>query len=178
MTTMTDNPISEFSGCHDGILAEFTKLKMLPELLADTNSLDDAKQAAEDLRRFFKKVVKPHHDDEEMELFKSVRDAIKQHPERAMTARGYIARLVEEHRYLERKWKDIAKTLKRITKGKTADLDTAELEQFANDYLAHAEFEERFFLPLAKEILSQRDMDSLGMSLHIRHLDIPAQNYI
>lgn len=178
MSNDIDNPITDFSGCHDGILAEFVKLKMLPELLSDENTTEDAKQAAQELSRFFKKVVKPHHDDEEVELFASVRDALKKHPEKAMTVRGYIARLVEEHRYLEKTWKKIDKTLKKISKGKTADIDTAALTQFAEDYLSHAEFEEQFFLPLAEEILSKQDKAKLGMSLHIRHLDIPAQNYI
>lgn len=178
MTTDIDNPITDFSGCHEGILEEFTKLKMLPALLGEPDTLEEAKQAADDLRRFFKKVVKPHHDDEEVELFKSVRDALKKHPEKAMAVHGYIARLVEEHRYLEKTWKRIDKTLKKITKGKTADLDIAELTQFADDYLAHAEYEEQYFLPLAEDILSKHDKSKLGMSLHIRHLDIPAQNYI
>lgn len=178
MSTNIDNPITDFSGCHEGILEEFTKLKTLPMILGEPDTLEDAKQAANDLRRFFKKVVKPHHDDEELELFKSVRGALKKHPEKAMAARGYIARLIEEHRYLEKTWKSIDKTLKKITKGKTADLDVVELEQFANDYLSHAEFEEQYFLPLAEEILSSQDKSKLGMSLHIRHLDIPAQNYI
>ena len=95
-----------------------------------------------------------------------------------MLARGYIARLTEEHRYLESRWKYIDKMLKKIIKGKTTELDIPALTQFAEDYLAHAEFEEAYFLPLAGEILSDGDKAELGMSLHIRHLEYPNRTYI
>lgn len=178
MSFNIDNPITDFSGCHNGILLQFTQLKALPELMGQLDTYEDARQVADDLRRFFKKVVKPHHDDEEFELFQAVRDALKQHPEKTMQVRGYIARLVEEHRYLEKTWKRIDKTLKKIAQGKTTELDIASLKQFADDYSAHAEFEEAYFLPLAEAILSKNDKAKLGMSLHIRHLEIPSQNYI
>lgn len=178
MSVNVDNPISDFSGCHDHIATEFAKLKALPALLGSMDTFEEARETAEDLRVFFKKVVKPHHDDEELELFLSVKDALDSHPEVAMTARGQIACLVEEHRYLEKSWKKIDKTLKQIAKGKTAELNLSALNQFADDYLQHASFEEQHFLPLAEKILSKTDKARLGMSLHIRHLDIPAVHYI
>lgn len=178
MSVNLDNPITDFSGCHDGILLEFSKLKALPKLLGQLDTFDEAQETATELRQFFEKVVKPHHDDEEYELFQSVRESLKKHPESAMLARGYIARLVEEHRYLEKRWKNIDKTLKKISKGKTTELDIPALTQFAEDYLAHAEFEEAYFLPLAEDILSDSDKAKLGLSLHIRHLEYPNQTYI
>lgn len=178
MSVDLDNPITDFSGCHDGILLEFSKLKTLPKLLGQLDTFEDAQATAADLRRFFEKVVKPHHDDEEYDLFRSVRESLKKHPESAMLARGYIARLTEEHRYLEKRWKYIDKMLKKIVNGKTTELDIPALTQFAEDYLAHAEFEEAYFLPLAEEILSDGDKAELGMSLHIRHLEYPNRTYL
>lgn len=178
MSVNIENPITDFSGCHDGILEKFTKLKALPELLNQEDTREDAQRSASELRDFFKRVVKPHHDDEELELFRAVRNALKHQPEKAMQGRGHIARLVEEHRYLEKNWKGIDKTLKKIANGKTAALDMNALKQFADDYMSHAQFEEQYFLPLAEALMSNTEKAKLGLSLHIRHIDIPAKHYI
>jgi len=177
-TPNLDTPITDFSGCHIGIIQHFNQLKTLPDLLGKLETFEEARELAGELRQFFKKVVLPHHEDEEHELFPIVIDALDRHPEQAMLAKGYIGRLIHEHRHLERSWKTIDKTLKRITKGKVTELNIDSLSQFATDYIAHAKFEEQYFLPLAEQILSQSDQEKLGMSLHVRHLDIPAQMYI
>lgn len=71
--------------------------------------------------------------------------------------------------HLEKSWARIDKTLEQIANGKTTKLDLDKLTQFAADYMAYAEFEETYFLPLADKLLSQGDKAKLGMSLHIRH---------
>lgn len=175
MSVNLENPINDFSGCHKGMLAEFAKLKALPQQLQQADTAEAARNTAEALRRFFINVVKPHHDDEEFELFHVVRESLKKHPESAMLAVGYIGMLVEEHRHLEKSWARIDKTLKQIANGKPTELDLDKLTQFAADYIAHAEFEETYFLPLADKLLSQGDKAKLGMSLHIRHQYVQAK---
>ncbi len=69
--------------------------------------------------------------------------------EEADTARTYIRQLVAEHRQLEAMWKDIEKDLRLLSKGKTGKLNSNTASKLAIEYLAHAEFEERYFFPLS-----------------------------
>lgn len=172
MTTDTqENPLTDFSGCHVGITRNFTKLGELPALVAQPDKAEQVRQTAAELRQFFRDVVLQHHTDEEKELFAAVKAVLRQHLDQGMLASGYIGRLTEEHRHLEGLWAYIEPDIKRLEKGKPVELKLDAIQQLSADYLAHANFEEQYFLPLAEQLLSVNDMAALGMSLHMRHLD-------
>ena len=171
-TGLEASPLNEFSGCHEGIIRNFQKLRTLPDLLADQareqTGAPQLKQLAKQLLEFFKLVVLEHHAEEEEELFTAVMESAEEGEEMRL-AQQSIQRLTAEHRELESMWRQLMPDMKRLSKGKTASLDTTLAVKLATQYLAHADYEEQVFLPLSARILDKNQMSALGLSLHMRH---------
>ena len=163
----TDAPLTNFSNCHVGILGQLDRLSQLPDLLAPARLACRTALSALD---FFSVVIDTHHEEEERELFPAVLSSAQAGAERE-AARQMIRTLTQEHRSLEKSWKALAPTLKKIAKGQAFELDAALITALAERYKAHATFEEQAFLPLAEQVLGRNDlhMAALGLSLHMRH---------
>lgn len=174
-TPAADAPLSNFSNCHAGILKRLTALDELPALLEPAAR---ARQIAEQSLEFFREAIFEHHLEEERELFPAVLASAKpgEEMERVQTM---VRRLTNEHRTVEGMWKRLESGLKRVAKGQSTDIDTAELQRLVVDYTAHAAYEEAEFLPLSETILSRNSnhMAALGLSLHMRHVK-PVSAYI
>ncbi len=172
-----DNPLNEFSGCHEGIIDNFNQLKDLLDLVQESPGSGEIRRIARKLVSFFRDVVLTHHAEEEQELFTAVMEAAADENE-ASEARGQIKRLVAEHRELEAMWGQIEPAIKQLAKGKSADIDFDTAALLAEKYLAHARFEEDVFLPLSARMLSKNDLSALGLSLHMRHQQASTGYYI
>jgi len=169
MSTLdTDAPISHFSHCHVGILAQLSRLNELPALLAPAAL---ARKTAEQSIAFFGKGMYVHHQEEEKELFPAVRSSAQAGAER-LRVEGLIDELTAGHRELEALWESIAPGLQKVAKGQDTKLDEAALSRLVQHYRAHALLEENEFLPLAETILGRNGnhMAALGLSLHMRHV--------
>lgn len=177
MSNESDNPLDDFSGCHEGIIENFRQLQQLVELTGQAEMSSEIRQLANKLLTFFKEVVVEHHAEEEQELFTAVMDSALKGAE-ADQAKTCIDQLVAEHRQLESMWASIEPDIRRLSRGKVAKLDREQAQQLAQKYLAHAQFEEQFFLPLSARILSKNDLSALGLSLHMRHQDSSVSGYI
>lgn len=172
---MTDAaPIEEFNQCHAGIVRQLTKMGELPNYLEAATL---ARKTAENACDFFREAVFEHHLDEERELFPVVLQAANSDEIEAV--RAMVTRLVNEHRELESMWKMLEPDMKRVAKGQDSNIDVALLSRLVTQYKAHADFEEREFLPLSKTILGRdsEKMASLGYSLHARHQPQPVQTF-
>lgn len=169
MTTLQDDaPIPHFEQCHVGILAQLERMGQLPALLAPAQL---ARHIAQQSLAFFDSGMFTHHSEEEEELFPAVRSSAQAGAER-LRVEELIAQLTHEHRGLEKSWKQLEPSLRKVAKGQDTELDTALLQDLVNRYQAHAQLEEQQFLPLAEAILGRSDhrMAALGMSLHMRHV--------
>ncbi len=166
-TSVEDSPLNEFSKCHDGIVMNFQQLLSLAVLLKQNPKDPQINKRAKSLLTFFEEVVLRHHSEEEEELFTAVIDCASKASE-AKLAREYIKKLIEEHRDLEKMWEVIESDIRKLAQGKPADIDIQITEKLATQYLAHAAFEEQYFLPLSVKILSKNEMSALGLSLHMR----------
>lgn len=171
------NPLNEFSGCHEGIVENLKQLQQMLVLLGESPTHPDIRRIAKNMIAFYREVMLLHHEEEEHELFTAVMDAAANEDE-ASVARDHIKRLVAEHRELERMWLLIEPDMKLLAKGKDSHLDHAIAGSLAQQYLEHADFEERVFLPLAASILSKNDLSALGLSLHMRHQQASTKYYI
>jgi hypothetical protein len=69
--------------------------------------------------------------------------------------------------------------LKKVAKGRFDDVNADEVQRLVAKYLAHADFEEKEFLPLSQTILGRdaNHMAALGLSLHMRHAHEPISAY-
>lgn len=169
--TPTDDPLTDFSQCHVGITSRLTALAGLPALLAPAAQ---ARALATESLSFFNEVIDEHHGSEERELFPAVLGSARPGAERERV-RALVDRLVAEHRQIEARWARLVPGLKAVAKGRDSALDTAEVQRLVDDYLAHAAFEEREFLPLAHQLLGRdsNHLAALAIALHMRHA-VPA----
>lgn len=162
-----ESPLVEFTECHAGILSQLDAFNELPGLIA---TAERARAVANDTVTLFEHAVLSHHGDEESELFPAVLRWAHAGDEQARV-KGMVQRLTAEHRSIEKLWKKHRSAVESAARGKTSMLQKDEVNQLVQAYRDHANFEEREFLPLAREIL-RRDSDhlaALGMSLHMRH---------
>lgn len=167
-----DTPLENFSHCHDGILKHLQSMEGLPAL---AETAQKARQQAESVLHFFRKVVLNHHEEEERLLFDAVlRSAIE--GAEARRVQELIAQLTLEHRRIEAQFARLEPEIKKMAKGQSCQLDAPALRALVQQYRAHAEFEETAFLPLSHTILGRNSnhMAALGLSLHIRHVSIPS----
>jgi hemerythrin superfamily protein len=164
----TDEPLTNFSHCHIGILHQIDRLSSLPDLLGPAML---AKRIATQSVEYFHHGMHAHHQEEEKELFPSVQHSAQDGEERVLVNQ-LVQNLVKDHRTLEKLWADLEPALKRVAKGQEAKLDIAKLEQLVRRYTEHADAEERVFLPLAEKVLGRNSnhMAALGLSLHMRHV--------
>lgn len=176
-SSVEDTPLNEFSGCHDKIVTNLQQLLSLTALLKKNPADPQISVLAKSLLSFFSEVVVKHHEEEEEALFTAVMHCASKGSE-AKLAREYIKRLIDEHRDFEEMWGTIEADIKKLAKGKPAAIEIKVAEKLATQYLAHAAFEEHYFLPLSAKVLSGNEMAALGMSLHMRHQDGSVSGYI
>ncbi len=169
MPMATDNaPIANFSHCHDGILGQLSSMASLPDLAA---AAERARAQAQTTHRFIRDVVFEHHQEEERALFEAVLASAQEGDELARV-KAITDRLTHEHRQVEARFAQLEPELKKMAKGQPCQLDAAAVQALVAQYRAHAEFEEREFLPLSQAILSRNSnhMAALGLTLHMRHI--------
>lgn len=164
----SNNPIDGFKQCHAGIVAQVEALRGLRDLYLEPNP-SAAAGLARSFVEFFSKAVLPHHEEEERELFPAVIRHAADGDEKSLVT-TLAQRLTDEHRDLEARWKKLAPEMKRLAKGKDADIDIQGLEAFADAYVAHARFEEAAFLPLSQKVLGPHGLAGLGLQIHARHV--------
>ena len=167
-------PIDEFNQCHAGIVRQLSRMGELPQYL---EAAAKARETAEKACDFFREAVFEHHLDEERELFPVVLQTANN--DEIDEVKRMVNRLVNEHRELESMWKMLEPDMKRVARGQSSNIDVALIERLVAQYKAHADFEEREFLPLSKIILSRNSeaMANLGYSLHVRHQPQPLQTF-
>jgi hemerythrin superfamily protein len=166
-TVDTDAPLTNFNHCHIGILNHIDRLSELPALLGPAML---AQKIASQAVEFFHRGMFAHHQEEERELFPAVQHSANMGEERLLVDQ-WVDKLKHEHRALEKLWEGLEPALKKVAKGQETQLDMANLQALVERYTAHADAEERVFLPLAEKILGRNSnhMAALGLSLHMRH---------
>lgn len=162
-----EQPLDTFSQCHAGILAQMHSLAELPALLEPAAQ---ARRIAGQMLKFFPKVVRAHHAEEEQELFPAVLSAAVKGPERELV-QVMMERLTAEHRQVEAMWSRLEPALTAVAKGRDTDLNASAVQRLVTTYIDHAQYEEQQFLPLAQALLGRNSdhMAALGLSIHLRH---------
>lgn len=162
-----EEPLDNFSRCHEGILEQLRGFSDLPALVEAANR---ARQVAAGVLAMFEHGVPSHHGDEESELFPAVVRRARPGAERER-AKALVRHLTNEHRHIEDLWRMQRPVVEAVARGKPGELQRAATMELVQAYVAHARFEEREFLPFAREVLGRDEahLAALGMSLHLRH---------
>jgi hemerythrin-like domain-containing protein len=164
-------PVDAFSDCHAGILAALRSFSTLPPLV---DAAKRAREVAAKIADIMENAVCVHHKEEEEELFPAVLRSARQGQEHD-AVQSLVWRLTDEHREIEDLWRRMKPDLARAAAGKPVQLRQEMVDLLVSAYRQHAQTEERYFLPMAQEILGRNGnhMAALGLSLHMRHASIP-----
>jgi hypothetical protein len=159
--------LETFSRCHEGIIDQLRDFSTLPALV---EAADRARQVAAATLALFENAVLAHHGDEESELFPAVVRWAIPGPEQEKV-KALTQQLTREHRQIELLWKRHRPAVEAAARGKPAGIEKEAVMRLVQAYNAHAQLEEREFLPLAAEVLGRDSahLSALGMSLHMRH---------
>jgi hypothetical protein len=161
-----ETPFDVFSHCHTGLLVHMQDLARLPSLIEGARQ---ARSIAAETLRLFRSEVGEHHADEEFALFPAVLARARDADERDRI-RKVVENLVAEHRHVEAAFARLEPGLEKIACGQDAALDAAAVSELAENYQAHAVYEEAVFLPMAHEVLArdERALAALRESLRSR----------
>ncbi|MCB2029977.1 MAG: hemerythrin domain-containing protein [Rhodoferax sp.] len=166
---VVEAPLTNFSNCHQGIIAHLDAFGELPAML---ETAQRTCAIAEETLQFFRVAVFDHHAEEEKDLFPAVLAAAQAGAERDKV-QGLVDALVAEHREIEALWRGLEPGLAKLAKGQLATgVDRQAVVSLVQRYHAHARLEEERFLPLAETILGRQGpkMAELGLALHMRQV--------
>ena len=157
-----DQPLDVLLACHGRIEKQCVTLQKLLAHLPQHGSDAQAQQAARALLNYFDTAAVHHHDDEERNLFPLL--------ERAGQGEWcvVIELLTGEHDDLAQLWRALRPPLQAIANGEAVALNDKHARRFIALNRSHIAFENERVLPMAREILSTANLQSLGRAMAAR----------
>ena len=141
-------------------------LLRLTAYLRDAGCDDQARQTAGHILRYFDDTGIKNCEDEELDLFPAMLDAVPNSSRASMAA--LVGNLTEQHREMHRLWETLRQRLASIAAGGRSALDANTCDLFHTLYLAHIEYEEAELMPLARRCLSATALERIGGSMAAR----------
>lgn len=159
-------PLEMLAACHLRIEQQCTTLQRLAHHLPTHGSDAQARTAAGAVKRYFDIGAMDHHADEEVDLFPALIESMAGSD--AVCLREMISALSADHRVLETHWRRLRVVLQKVAAGMPAVLDAAEVEVFIGLYQRHIAREEAELLPMARRLLSDEELDRIGLAMRVR----------
>jgi len=159
-------PLEMLSACHGRVESQCrTLLRLVPHIAA--NGPDQAaREAAQNITRYFDTSAKQHHADEEEDLFPALLQAT---PEAGLAPlRELVLALQTQHRELELSWGELRGKLEGVCRGTVRNLDSGEVGRLVELYRLHIAREESELLPLAARLLGEAQLDVVGRAMRLR----------
>lgn len=162
----TEAPLEMLAACHIRIQHQCNTLQRLSAHVQTRGSDEQARQAAQNIMRYFDTAAVDHHADEEEDLFPALLESVAGSD--PVCIRQMIDRLCQEHRQLEAGWRKLRKILACIATGETADLPQQDVDTFVSRYIQHVEFEDGELLPMAARLLGEHHIEQIGRAMRTR----------
>jgi hemerythrin-like domain-containing protein len=159
-------PLEMLSACHHRVERQCETLRRLVAHVASHGPDDDARVAAAAVMRYFDTAARDHHADEETDLFPALVESMAGSD--AVCVRELTASLVAEHRELEQRWRALHRRLEQVTRADAATLPDDEVHGFIDLYERHIAREEAELLPMAGRLLSDAELDRIGLAMRAR----------
>jgi hemerythrin-like domain-containing protein len=159
-------PLEMLSACHGRVERQCQTLLRLTPHLAANGPDQAAREAAQNVLRYFDTSARHHHADEEEDLFPALLQAVP--AGELASVRELIAALQAQHRELEQLWGALRLKLEGVQRGTLSELDAGEVERMAALYRSHIAREEAELLPLAARILATAQLDGVGRAMRLR----------
>ncbi|HSW08742.1 hemerythrin domain-containing protein [Aquabacterium sp.] len=159
-------PLEMLAACHQRIEGQCATLQRLVPHLLVQGADADAQAAASAVMRYFDTAARHHHADEEVDLFPALIESMAGSD--AVCLREMTAALTREHRELESHWHALRQVLDELAAGRAAVLDPASVSAFTGLYARHMAREEEELLPMAARLLSDAELDRIGLAMRAR----------
>ncbi|KUM03888.1 hemerythrin domain-containing protein [Chromobacterium subtsugae] len=150
-----EQPLEMLQACHDKIRRFCDTLDKLPPYIEEHGVDEAARNAINDVVRYFDVAGPAHHTDEEEELFPLIEA-------RVPAAASRLEQLAAEHGYLHSCWNAIRDDLLSLRDGRIRQISKNELQEFARQYREHAAAEEAWLFPAAASALSAEELRAAG----------------
>ncbi|HWH74814.1 MAG TPA: hemerythrin domain-containing protein [Methylibium sp.] len=161
-----DQPFEMLRACHERVERMLGLLERLERHLATAGCDDAARQAAQDVMRYFDLAGPAHHEDEEQHVL----PLLAADPDPAL--RALAARLRQEHLCMAQQWRDLRTDLAGVVDGQApAPADTARAARwrgFAALYREHLRAEEERAYPPAQARLDAPAQTAMGGEMAAR----------
>jgi hemerythrin-like domain-containing protein len=154
-----EQPFEMLAACHERVDRMLGLLQRLREHVAKNGADADARQAAQDVMRYFDQAAPQHHQDEELHVFPPL-VAQGDAPTTAL-----VRRLQQDHVQMEARWAEAREVLAAVAAGELAALSPAQdaaLDSFAAVYAGHIEAEEQIAYPAAEKLLDRDAIAAMG----------------
>lgn len=172
-------PLEMLAACHGRVEAQCATLHRLVGHLAQHGADRQAQEAASAVMRYFDTSAVHHHADEEVDLFPALIEAMAGSD--AVCLRELTASLAAEHRELEQRWRALHRRLEQVAGADVATLPDDDVHDFIDLYERHIAREEAELFPMAARLLSDAELDRIGLAMRARrgalnptHLPIPS----
>lgn len=159
-------PLEMLAACHSRVQAQCATLRRLAAHLARQGADRQAQDAAAAVMRYFETSAVQHHADEEVDLFPALIESMAGSD--AVCVRELTASLAAEHRGLEQRWCALRTRLEQVARADSATLPDDEVHGFIALYEQHIAREEAELLPMAARLLSDAELDRIGLAMRAR----------
>jgi hemerythrin-like domain-containing protein len=159
-------PLEMLAACHGRVQQQCDTLLRLLAHLRQHGADRPAQEAARTVMRYFDTAAHHHHEDEEQDLFPALREATAGAD--AASLRALTASLCADHRALEQRWAALRLRLLQVAAGTAATLDDDDVPGFVRSYAQHIAREEAELLPMAARLLSEAELDRIGLAMRAR----------
>lgn len=161
-----DEPLEILEACHGRIEAQLKTLERLLDHLPVHGADKQACQAARAILRYFDTAGQHHHEDEEQDLFPQL--MVRAEGSAAEEVRILIQDLLADHALMSSAWHAVRQQLVALADGTSTALDEPSVQLLASRYRQHIERENREMLPLARRLLTPRDIMVLSQAMTTR----------
>ena len=164
---LQEAPIQALTSNHRRTLAQCAALHALAQTLLMHGSNASTQSAAQDILHYFDTTARDCQADEEQDLFPALIESMAGSD--AVCLRGMTEGLSDMLRALDRRWRhQLRAPLLRIAKGESAELPSADLQAFSEEYAAYAERCDTELLPMAERLLTDPEIALLGQAMRAR----------
>ncbi|MDT9000369.1 hemerythrin domain-containing protein [Paucibacter sp. APW11] len=162
-------PFSLLSACHDKVNDSLALLQRLLQHLREQGLDREARDAAQQVLRYFDIAAPLHHEDEELHVFPAI-DALGD-----LTLGKACQRLRDEHQRLIAQWEVLRAQLFQV--GRLADGDVPPVlldllgraaETFVKTHEQHLKTEDELIFPCAQSLLSPEAEAAMGQEMSAR----------
>ncbi len=156
-----DDPLGLLAACHRRIREKLETLERLQRHLPEHGHDAQARTAARGLLKYFDGAAPNHHADEEHSLFPRL-------AAHSADVRDLLNVLAREHVTLAAHWRRLRPMLASITAGRRANLSPTLVREVRALYERHLAQEDDLLLPLARDLLEERELEEMGREMAAR----------